>query len=59
MLRADILVVAVALEMAADLAVIAGNDIVIHARGLELKEALDGRQQPADDWSRMLSSSTE
>jgi hypothetical protein len=48
MLLADIRVVAVALEMATDPAVIAGKDMATHARSLELKEALDGRQQLAD-----------
>ena len=48
-LRAGIDVVAVTIEMAADLAVVAGHHIAIHPGRLELEEALDRRQQAADD----------
>ena len=49
MLRADIDVIAVPIEMPADGAVVTSDDIAIHARGLELEEPLDGRQQAAND----------
>ena len=49
MLRADIDVVAVPIEVAADGAVETSDYVAIDARGLELEEPLDGRQQPAND----------
>src|SRR5579872_697219 len=48
-LRADIDVVAMAMEMAADGAVVAGDDIAVHARRLELEILRDGRDEPAHD----------
>src|SRR6202023_3316462 len=48
-LRADIDVIAVPVEMPADRAVVAGDDGAIHARRLELEELPDRRQEAADD----------
>ena len=47
MLRADIDVVAMAVEMPADRAVVAGDDVAVHARRLELEKSLDRRHEPA------------
>src|SRR5579863_4289917 len=48
-LRADIDVVAMAMEMAADGAVVAGDDIAVHTRRLELEILRDSRDQAAHD----------
>ena len=49
MLRAHIHIVAVAEEISAQRAVVAGDETAVHARRLELKEARDRRQKPSDD----------
>ena len=49
MLGAGIDIVAMAMKVAADLAVVAGHDIAIHAGSLELEEAFDRRHQAAHD----------
>src|ERR1700733_8758606 len=49
MLRTGVDVVAMAMEMPADLAVVASDDVAVHSRGLKLEVPFDLGKQPAYD----------